>query len=226
MIIMKNKMWHIYTIQRKPIKSLRIKVLPDESVVVSAPRRLSESYVNKFIEERRGWIEKAIEKMKKAKRGGIVVKENEILLFGDTYTFTHDPKMKRKVLIDHELATIASWIDLMNKVKQKAWYKSYAKDYLTAKAKELSKIHNLPYEKTYIRDQKTKWGTCSSKKNIGLNRKLIKTPEDIIEYVICHELAHLREMNHSQRFWTVVEEIYPNYKSAVAWMKKYGMSLQ
>ncbi len=213
------------TITRKPIKSLRIKVSPDWSVTVSAPKRLSDKQISEFIESKKARIEKAQKHFEQTKNS-IVVKENEILLFGDTYVFTYDPALKSRVDIDHEEATISSWIDLMNKVKQTARYKSYAKEYLISKAKELSKIHSLPYEKTYIRDQKTKWGTCSSQKNIGLNWKLIKMPQDIIEYVICHELAHLKEMNHSKRFRAVVESLYPNYKSAEKWMKKYGLSLQ
>ncbi len=212
-------------ILKKPIRTLRIKVSPDWSVTVSAPKRLSDKQISEFIESKKARIEKAQKHFEQAKNS-IVVKENEILLFGDTYAFTYDSTLKSRVDIDHEEATISSWIDLMNKVKQAAWYKSYAKEYLISKAKELSKIHSLPYEKTYIRDQKTKWGTCSSQKNIGLNWKLIKMPQDIIEYVICHELAHLKEMNHSKRFRAVVESLYPNYKSAEKWMKKYGLSLQ
>ena len=138
----------------------------------------------------------------------------------------HEPHLKRGLFVDHVLRTITTGEDLMVATKRKKRYKDYARDYLQDALDELAKRHGLAYAKLYIRDQKTKRGTCSTKKNIGLNRKLIKMPREIIEYVICHELAHLKEMNHSKRFWAVVEELYPDYKSAVAWVKRYGGSLQ
>ena len=214
------------TITRKPIKSLRLKVSPDW-VFVSAPKHLSDSYITKFIESKKEWIEKVQAKFQKAKeRSSIELKENEILLHGQPYSFIYISSLKNKTDVDHENHTITSGINLQNAAKLKNRYKTYAKIYLIHRAKWLSQRHKLPYANTYIRDQKTKWWTCSSKKNIGLNRKLVKMPEEITEYVICHELAHLKEMNHSKRFRAVVEELYPNYKDAIAWMKKYGMSLQ
>lgn len=213
------------TITRKPIKSLRLKVTPDW-VFVSAPKRLSDDYIARFIESKKDRIEKAQAKFKKAKESGVALKENEILLHGEAYTFTLNSSLKNKTEVDHEKRMITSGINLQTATKLKTRYKSYAKTYLTHRAKWLSQRHKLPYEQTYIRDQKTKRWTCSSKKNIWLNRKLVKMPEEITEYVICHELAHLKEMNHSKRFRAVVEELYPNYKDAIARMKKYGMSLQ
>lgn len=212
------------TIHRKPIKSLRIRVLPDQSVIVSAPKRLSSEYIASFIEAKKVWIEKALAKFKGHQR--LRVAEKEILLYGTGYTFIHDSSLKTKTIVDHDTKTIRSWVDLHGKIKLKNWYKSYAKEYLSSFLENLAKTYGLHYNKLYIRDQKTKWGTCSSQKNIWLNRKLIKMPKHIIEYVICHELAHLKEMNHSKRFRAVVESFYPDYKAAVARMKKYGLSLQ
>ncbi len=213
------------TIQRKSIKSLRIRVLADESVIVSVPKRVTDSYVEKFIESRKPWIHKALEKMRNAKRA-FTVEQGNILLHGEQYKFIHDESLQKRVDIDHEQKQITSGIDLLTPTKQKLRYKSYAKSYLVPLAKQIVAKHKLSYNNTYIRDQKTKRWTCSSKKNIGLNWKLIKMPERIIEYVICHELAHLREMNHSPRFWKVVDDLYPNKEEAIAWMKKYGLSLQ
>ncbi|MBP9779544.1 M48 family metallopeptidase [Candidatus Gracilibacteria bacterium] len=213
------------TIHRKPIRSLRIRVLPDGSVIVSVPKRLSDAAIERFIESKKPWIEKALEKMRKGKER-LVVGEGEILLFGIGYKFVYEPHLKRGLFVDHLLHTITTGEDLTVATKLKKRYKEYAKDYLAEKLGELAQRYKLHYEKLYIRDQKTKWGTCSTKKNIGLNRKLIKMPAEIIEYVICHELAHLKEMNHSKRFWAVVEELYPDYKEAMKRVKRYGGSLQ
>lgn len=213
------------TIQRKPIKSLRIRVLSDETVMVSVPRRVSDRYVARFIEERKPRIQKALEKIRHAKKD-IGVEAWKILLHGAAYTFVLDPSLTGKPHIDHQAKTITSAIDLLQSPTQKLRYKSYAKTYLTTLLEQIARQHKISYERTFIRDQKTKRWTCSSKRNIGLNRKLVKMPEHIVEYVICHELAHLREMNHSPRFWKVVDGLYPNKADAIAWMKKYGLSLQ
>ena len=73
-----------------------------------------------------------------------------------------------------------------------------------------------------IKKLKIRWGSCSSKKNLNFNLSLIKTPTSIIDYVIAHEVSHLKEMNHSPAFWEVVESIYPKYKEAKIWLKENG----
>lgn len=84
---------------------------------------------------------------------------------------------------------------------------------------------NISYEKVFVKAQKTRWGSCSSKGNINLNCLLMKVPLYVRKYVIVHELAHRKEMNHSERFWRVVAEEIPEYQKAVKWLKKNGDSL-
>ena len=76
-----------------------------------------------------------------------------------------------------------------------------------------------------IKDQKTRWGSCSSKGNINLNWRLILAPKEVMYYVIIHELCHLREMNHSQAFWKLVESICPDYRDHRQWLKDHGDQL-
>lgn len=152
------------TIHRKPIKSLRIRILPDQSVIVSAPKYVSDAYIASFIEAKKPRIEKALAKFKGHQR--LRVAEDEILLYGTGYTFVHDASLKTKTVVDHDTKTISSGVDLHGKIKLKNWYKTYAKEYLSSFLENLAKAHGLHYNKLYIRDQKTKWGTCSSQKNI------------------------------------------------------------
>jgi len=81
------------------------------------------------------------------------------------------------------------------------------------------------YNKLYIRNQKTKWASCSSKKNLSFNWRLLMAPEKVIEYVVVHELVHLEESNHSTKFWYRVSEILPDYKERRKWLKENSPEL-
>ena len=80
------------------------------------------------------------------------------------------------------------------------------------KCSYFAKKMGVEYQKIKVNKAKTRWGSCNSKGNINFTYRLIFAPEDLIDYVVIHELAHLKEMNHSNRFWEVVEEIIPDYK--------------
>ena len=80
----------------------------------------------------------------------------------------------------------------------------------------------VTYGKITIRNQKTRWGSCSSKGNLNFNCLLMLTPPEVIDYVIVHELCHRKEMNHSGAFWAEVEKALPDYKEQVKWLKENG----
>lgn len=94
-----------------------------------------------------------------------------------------------------------------------SWLKHLARKYITARAEQLRKGYGFSINKIIIRGQRTRWGSCSSKANLSFNYKLMKYREEVIDYVIIHELCHLKEMNHSKRFWDLVEEFCPDFKS-------------
>lgn len=108
---------------------------------------------------------------------------------------------------------------------QKLKMKDLAKEVFAAKTAHYARIMGVTYGRITIREQKTRWGSCSSAGNLNFNWKLLLGPEEVVDYVVIHELAHRREMNHSARFYAVVAEIMPDYKVWQRWLKVNGKRL-
>lgn len=100
-----------------------------------------------------------------------------------------------------------------------------ARHVLTQKTKLYASLMQVSYGKITIRDQKTRWGSCSSKGNLNFNWRLILAPEAVQDYVVVHELAHRLQMNHSPAFWKIVEQILPDYQIQRRWLKEHGEEL-
>lgn len=128
-------------------------------------------------------------------------------------------------------------IELSNLLKENEKHKEIsnlinrviAKDnnfYLEKKIKELNTLYfNLPLGKIRFKNQKTRWGSCSHNRNINISTRLLLAPEEILDYVCIHELAHLKEHNHSPVFWKIIEVIDPNHKDKNKWLRKHGKDL-
>ena len=97
---------------------------------------------------------------------------------------------------------------------------------LPKRVADLAELHGIEVMRVTVRNQRSRWGSCSRRGTISLNWRLIQTPEQVRDYIILHELAHRRHMNHSQRFWQEVERLCPEYLEAERWLKLHGRSLR
>lgn len=104
-------------------------------------------------------------------------------------------------------------------------YREIARDIFTQKTAYYAQIMHVTYGRISIREQKTRWGSCSGEGNLNFNWRLIFAPEEVLDYIVVHELAHRKEMNHSPAFYEIVRQILPGYKKQQKWLRENGQKL-
>lgn len=213
-----------YILERKNVKHARIRVSENLSVRVLVPETFDSTDIEKLLKKKQNWIDKNLNKFK-GKTEKIKLHDNQILLFGNKYNYFYRAEFHNKVVVNQEHKTIQSKTNLLDKDELLKWYKRFAKRHISKRLTEIAKEHKFKYNKVFIRDQRTKWGNCSADKNLSFNWRLIKTPHFVIDYLIFHELVHTRTMNHTNKFWTELRSLYPEYQQAIKWLDKYGNSL-
>lgn len=105
------------------------------------------------------------------------------------------------------------------------WFRERAREQLAARVEYFAAQLGVRHTRLTIRDTRSRWGSCSSKGGLNFSWRLILVPPPILDYVVIHELAHLRELNHSPRFWAIVAEHCPDYRARRDWLKQHGASL-
>lgn len=106
-----------------------------------------------------------------------------------------------------------------------ARYRQLAREKLEERARYFSRQMGVDYKRITIRAAKTRWGSCSAAGNLNFHWKLILMPPEVLDYVVVHELAHRKEMNHSPAFWEQVGRVLPDYKERRRWLKQYGQTV-
>ena len=104
-------------------------------------------------------------------------------------------------------------------------YRKAARDTFTARVAYYHQFTGGNYTSITIRDQKSRWGSCSSRGTLSFNYRLIFAPLKVLDYVVVHELCHLSHMNHSKDFWSMVETVMPEYKVYKSWLREHGQEL-
>lgn len=218
-----------YRLERRPRRSVGLKITA-EGLVVHAPQRLAQSLLESLILQKADWILKKLSARSDSKIPPLSWQNGEqLLLLGNTVTLAvrhdvrsravnHQPGLLELAMPDHNEAPAVA-----RKVLQ--WYKKQALIDFNRRLEIFSAKLGVALPKLLISNARTRWGSCNSKREIRLNWRLLQAPPHLINYVVCHELAHLKEMNHSAKFWAVVASIYPDYKAAEKELKVWSPRL-
>ncbi len=197
---------------------LRIKVSPVGDVRVVVPRHMEHRHAHNFVREKADWIAKKLQKTRQSPVAEIVRPEQLILnMLEECWRINYQPTPYQGLLLTPQRAkqqlVIEGCVEEVPLIYRllAQWLKEEARGIFPGRLDALSEQFSLPYGKVTVRGQKTLWGSCSSRKNISLNYKLLFFPEPIVRYVLIHELCHTREMNHSARFWNLVAQYDPGY---------------
>ena len=215
-------------------KTMAIHLSEDDIVIVKAPKGISDKIVMDFVHSKKDWIyERYIRRQQEEATRIRFCQGSKIAFAGDYLSISLVVKesIRGKHLVKYnpiskELTIFSKNINLQEEelIREvvRRWYIQEARTAIEEKAKYYANIFGVTYEKISIKEQKSVWGSCSGKRNLNFNFKLIMMPEEILDYVVIHELAHLLEMNHSPRFWIRVESLCPNYRYYKDWLKVEG----
>jgi predicted metal-dependent hydrolase len=221
-----------YTIRRSPrAKHIRITISAHEGVVVTFPARMRR-YVNPddFLREKQEWVLKHLTKLTPATRAAELTSGSRVSIYGNEYTVSILNCSVRRPEI--ELAGSELRVALPHgytgEVKDavKGWIRQQAVPVIQREAERMAPLIGVQYKRLTIRDQRTKWGSCSRSGNLSFNWRLILFPPDVLRYVVIHELCHLKQFNHSPRFWQLVKQFDPSYEKAIDWLKSNGVQIE
>lgn len=159
-------------------------------------------------------------------RGSMITARNLVRDKRDWIFKKVDLQKRRKQEREEQTAQSESKYTPEQRVGLEKRYRQAAKEYVPKRVDYYASVLGVSYERIRIAEQKTRWGSCSSKGTLSFNWKLMLAPPKVLDYVVVHELCHIKEMNHSPRFWKLVEEIMPDYKEYRTWLKENGNTLQ
>jgi len=215
-------------IRSKRRKTLALAVANGE-VTVRMPAKMAAHHAERFVQQKTAWIQQKLAAHPIVKK--TLFSNGEAYLFMGQQLFlsiipsSADNKVR---VIDQTLL-----LELKHKAPSTAlisryltdWYKQQAKQHLLVRCRELAKTTGLHPKELTVKTYKARWGSCTRLGDIQFNWKLIMAPEAVIDYVIVHELCHIKQHNHSSAFWQLVENFCFNYKVHRAWLKNNGHKL-
>ena len=212
-----------YEVHRKKVKNINLRIRPNMEIYISAPMNLHSDYIENFIRSKEKWIKQVLQKIEEAKQNQLPsqylsgVKHKYL---GKEYELevkqgnSNRVSIKEGKIILTVISNIFENSDEKKKVMEKWYFENAQKVFVNAIQKWLE-ILDESIEKLSIKPMKSRWGSCNYvKRYINLNTELIKRTQFEIEYVVLHELTHLKYPNHGKGFYRYIENYMPNYKIA------------
>lgn len=213
-----------YQLIRSKRKTLSLQINNNAQLIVRAPNRLSIKEIEAFIQKKSNWIERKIQtSQKKSLAKPNYLNGEKFLYLGNDYPLIRQTTSKSGLEFDGEVFKLNHHSD--GRTAFYCWYKTAFKKIALPRLDYYSDLCQLSYKKVSLKTQKTLWGSCSNINNINLNYLLIGAPISVIDYVIVHELSHVKHKNHAKDFWALVESILPDYKIERKWLKNNGHKL-
>lgn len=190
------------------------------------PEGVSEQRLHEFVQSKRDWIARMAQHYSKMKeRSGH--EDGTIYYLGSKYHYRIVKDRLQSAIISDSLKTITFHVADKRSYKKEIeqWYKDQTARMISERLSQISARTGLSYNKVSIKKQSSRWASCSRKRNLNFNLLLAAAPVDVIDYVIVHELAHTVELNHSRRFWQVVQDADPAYKEHRAWLEDHSPAI-
>lgn len=202
-----------------------LRVDRDDAARVTVPRSGSIAEARRFATRQTAWIERQLARQAAAPASRTWGPDTAFFFRG-TYVTPALSHLDGRVEIrfaDQTLSAASTGADLRPVIE--SHLRALADAELPPRVMEYATVHQLVVRRVQVRAQRSRWGSCSRRGTISLNWRLIQTPPFVRDYIILHELMHLREMNHSAQFWREVENVCPYFNEAERWLKKFGRDL-
>jgi predicted metal-dependent hydrolase len=207
-------------------RSYRLTLRKDGVAAVTIPVRGSEHEARAFVAQHHDWLRRARARQARRPRPASVWGVGTAVLWRGEQTEIRIAAYgeRPKVCLASDVFNVPSLTGDL-RAPLEAQFARRAKIELPARTWELAAEKGAGVKHVTVRNQRSRWGSCSAGGTISLNWRLVQAPESVRDYIICHELAHLRQMNHSDRFWAQVEEYFPAWREAERWLKQNGSLL-
>jgi predicted metal-dependent hydrolase len=216
----------LWLVRNRRARRYVLRLRPDGVARVTIPRGGSAAEGKRFAERNASWLERQLLRHATQPHGPKTwTIGTEILFRGEPVRLEAGGDGQAEVArFDSEVVRVAdSATDLRPAVE--LHLRRLAAKELPPRVLELAALHQLPVRRVSVRNQRSRWGSCSRRGTISLNWRLVQTPTSVRDYLILHELAHLKEMNHSRRFWSEVARLCPGYREAEQWLKQHSSLL-
>ncbi|ABO51248.1 protein of unknown function DUF45 [Desulforamulus reducens MI-1] len=212
-------------------KNVNLKISLEKGLEVIVPFRYPLGNIEPLLREKEQWILQKLAMIShkaQQKKENSLEEKQAVSFLGKSYRLVTVFQQGSPVveLVGDKIIVILPQNHKDN-IKQilEAWLKYQAREIILQRLEVARKELGIHYKQVFIKDQKTRWGSCSSQGNLNFNFRLVMAPLPVIDYLVAHELSHLIEMNHSKKFWSLVERICPKYKTHRRWLKEHGAEL-